>query len=244
MALQKTYLIIEGKKVPTKVYRENRRSVRASVGKNAVILRMPAFLNRDQESQQLDWFENWVKEQISKNDSLKNRFFGKNYQDGDLLRVGARQYLLSIQLTDRKTHSGRLNNGVITLKLAESDQGAHLAKNMRHLLSRIIAQDFLPHISRKVNELNNLYFRKPIKSVNLKYNQSNWGSCSTRGNINLSTRLLFAPEEVIDYVIIHELAHLEEMNHSSRFWKLVANAMPDYKGKEKWLKENGHLCSF
>jgi predicted metal-dependent hydrolase len=66
-----------------------------------------------------------------------------------------------------------------------------------------------------------MYFQKPIKSVNLKYNLSNWGSCSTKGNINLSTRLLFAPDDVIDYVIIHELAHLLEMNHSPHFWAIV-----------------------
>jgi predicted metal-dependent hydrolase len=78
----------------------------------------------------------------------------------------------------------------------------------------------------------------------LKYNQTNWGSCSTRGNINLSTRLLFAPDDVIDYVIIHELAHLLEMNHSNRFWNIVKKAMPEYREKEVWLKKNGHLCDF
>ncbi|MCB0682671.1 MAG: M48 family metallopeptidase, partial [Saprospiraceae bacterium] len=63
-------------------------------------------------------------------------------------------------------------------------------------------------------------------------------------NINLSTRLLFAPPKVIDYVIIHELAHLVEMNHSRRFWDLVAAAMPDYEEQEKWLKKFGHRCDF
>ena len=78
----------------------------------------------------------------------------------------------------------------------------------------------------------------------MKYNHSNWGSCSSKGNINLSTRLLFAPDDVIDYVIIHELAHRIEMNHSPRFWKLVSDAMPDYKEKEKWLKVHGGKLGF
>jgi predicted metal-dependent hydrolase len=56
--------------------------------------------------------------------------------------------------------------------------------------------------------------------------------------------LLFAPAEVIDYIIIHELAHLVEMNHSDRFWALVAAAMPDYVEKERWLKVNDHHCQF
>ena len=64
------------------------------------------------------------------------------------------------------------------------------------------------------------------------------------GNINISTRLLFAPDDVLEYVCIHELAHLIEHNHSQRFWMLVAQAMPDYTAKETWLKEKGDACRF
>jgi predicted metal-dependent hydrolase len=95
-----------------------------------------------------------------------------------------------------------------------------------------------------VNELNFQFFKKPIKSVNFKYNHSNWGSCSQSGNLNFSSRLLFAPDDVQDYVIIHELAHLVELNHSDRFWKLVSDAMPNYAEKEKWLKVNSNACRF
>ena len=111
-------------------------------------------------------------------------------------------------------------------------------------MSRVIADDFLPEIARRVQEWNKIYFRKAIKSIRLKYNHSNWGSCSQDGNINLSSRLLFAPDDVIDYVIVHELSHLVEMNHSDRFWKVVADVMPNYEEKEKWLSKNGALCDF
>ena len=76
------------------------------------------------------------------------------------------------------------------------------------------------------------------------FNSSNWGSCSSNKIINLSTRLLFAPPEVIDYVIIHELAHLVEANHSKRFWDLVASKMPNYKEQEQWLKTHGRHLDF
>ena len=78
----------------------------------------------------------------------------------------------------------------------------------------------------------------------LKYNTSSWGTCSSSKNINLSTRLLFAPDGVIEYVCIHELAHMLEMNHSERFWNLVERAMPDYKEKIDWLKQNEDQCWF
>ena len=67
-----------------------------------------------------------------------------------------------------------------------------------------------------------------------------WGSCSRSNNLNFSWRLVMAPLEVIDYVVAHEVAHLEHKNHSRRFWDKVAGLDPDYKQRRKWLKENGH----
>ena len=131
------------------------------------------------------------------------------------------------------------------IELPEGLEPASRNKSIKTLLSRVIAKDFYPHIVRRVRELNaQFYHLANIKSVSLKYNTSNWGSCSTSGNINLSTRLFFAPDGVIDYVIIHELAHFFEHNHSHRFWAKVAEAMPDYKVYEDWLTEHGSECDF
>ena len=69
--------------------------------------------------------------------------------------------------------------------------------------------------------------------------QSRWGSCSGKKNLNFSYRLIMAPREAIDYVIIHELCHLRQMNHSVKFWKEVSDIMPEYKQHEKHLKDEG-----
>jgi predicted metal-dependent hydrolase len=68
--------------------------------------------------------------------------------------------------------------------------------------------------------------------------RSRWGSCSRRGTISLNWRLIQTPVSVRDYVILHELAHLKEMNHSKRFWREVARLCPDYKEAENWLKRH------
>lgn len=68
-----------------------------------------------------------------------------------------------------------------------------------------------------------------------------WGSCARRGTLSFSWRLVMAPPEIIDYVIVHELAHLAEMNHSRRFWEKVESLLPDYRERRSWLKENGHM---
>jgi predicted metal-dependent hydrolase len=68
-----------------------------------------------------------------------------------------------------------------------------------------------------------------------------WGSCSGKGRLSFAWRLVMAPEDVIDYVIVHELAHIERHDHSKAFWSLVGEIMPDYRDKKKWLKENSGL---
>jgi hypothetical protein len=66
-----------------------------------------------------------------------------------------------------------------------------------------------------------------------------WGSCSARGTLSFTWRLVMAPLEVVDYVVVHELCHLKELNHSRAFWMRVETILPDYKQKRKWLKDNG-----
>ncbi len=70
--------------------------------------------------------------------------------------------------------------------------------------------------------------------------KSRWGSCARNGRLTFSWRLAMAPLEVVNYVVAHEIAHLDEMNHSSRFWAKVESIFPGYKVQRKWLKDNGH----
>lgn len=72
--------------------------------------------------------------------------------------------------------------------------------------------------------------------VTIRGQKSRWGSCSRKGNLSFNWKLMMAPEAVIDYVVIHELAHLKEMNHSKRFWQLVAQHCPEWRECKKWLR--------
>ena len=78
--------------------------------------------------------------------------------------------------------------------------------------------------------------------ITIREQKTRWGSCTSEGNLNFNWRLIFAPEEVVDYIVVHELAHRKEMNHSRAFYDVVASVLPDYKVQEKWLKENGEKC--
>lgn len=76
-------------------------------------------------------------------------------------------------------------------------------------------------------------------TISIRDQKTRWGSCSSKGNLSFSWRLILAPPKVLDYVVVHELCHRKEMNHSPRFWVLVESMIPDYKTHRKWLKENG-----
>ena len=75
--------------------------------------------------------------------------------------------------------------------------------------------------------------------ITVRDQKTRWGSCSQTGNLNFNFRLILAPPEVLDYVVVHELCHRRQMNHFAQFWQEVARVLPDYRERKAWLTENG-----
>ena len=97
------------------------------------------------------------------------------------------------------------------------------------------AVEYIPKRVKYYAEKENFVYNK----ITIKNLVSRWGSCSTKGNLNFNFLLMLTPDYVIDYIVVHELCHLREMNHSEKFWAEVEKIMPDYQRAELWLKQNG-----
>jgi predicted metal-dependent hydrolase len=110
---------------------------------------------------------------------------------------------------------------------------AHLARRVRDHLAGVVQRELAARSRRLARQID-----KPVKRVGVRDTRSRWGSCSSSGHLSFSWRLVFAPEAVVDYVVAHEVAHLAEMNHGPRFWRLVATLVPDSTGPRAWLKRH------
>jgi predicted metal-dependent hydrolase len=113
------------------------------------------------------------------------------------------------------------------------------AKSRMHDWYKNQAKEIIAERTKTIAEKLNLkYFSLKISNA-----KTNWGSCGPKNSLNFNWRLIMAPEGVIDYVIIHELMHIPEKNHSRHFWDKVAAVMPEYKNARKWLRENSKVLT-
>lgn len=136
------------------------------------------------------------------------------------------------------------------LKIIRAGNDVELAGSLN------IPQDLLPHagdaiidwykrqalitITERVDRYSRLTGLK-YKSIRISSASRRLASCGCRGTLNFSWRIILAPLEIIDYIVVHEMSHLEHMNHSKKFWDKVKSIMPGYAERKKWLKDNGHL---
>lgn len=162
------------------------------------------------------------------------------FRDGQELSLLGKSFTIRVADGAGATSRARTSDGIVSVTLAGSLSKKQRKKHINTLSRRAISNCLLPDLRARVEALNARHFNYELGGVRIKDQLTRWGSYSKRtNNIYLNFRLLFAPEEMLDYVIIHELAHIKELNHSRDFWGLVSGAMPDFRERKRWLRENG-----
>lgn len=213
-----------------KIIRSKRKSIALEIGRDAkLIVRAPLRANLKFIEAIVKSKSNWI---FQKQLQFKEKYSlvkdKKFISDEEFLYLGN-----LYKLKYRKSH--------VTLDLENyfylSDKYENSAKAVFQYWYKEKAYEKL--LERTVLFANQAGFT--FNKIKISNARGRWGSCSYNGNINFSWRLIMAPLEVLDYVVVHELSHLKHRDHSSRFWNRVASIMPNYKIHRQWLKNNGHL---
>jgi hypothetical protein len=231
--------------VPVKIIVEARNSSRVALGKNEIIVRLPKHISVADKEKTLKQFLVWARQQIEEKKYYHEHQHTVEYYQGRILKIYGKEFKTEIEFT--ATGKNKLSyRGDATLKIYLLENQPHKKQilEIQRFLLRFTEKYFLPELQKRTLYWNDIYFKERIEKVDVKHTISRWGSCSSSRKISFATKLLLLPQIIIDYVIIHELAHLKEMNHSPKFWKHVENVMPDYKTHRKWLQQNGSKIHF
>lgn len=218
-----------------KIVRSNRKTIGLHLSKDAKLtIKAPLGVSQKEIESIVEKKRNWIVEKINE---LKIKDINKPiacYENGAVFYYLGKPKKLIIN-KDKKT----------ALKIAEecfylSEYHLPHAAGLFRYFYKEQSRRFFNNRAREISKHTGIDF----KVLKISEAKKRWGSCSSSGNLNISWRLLMAPEYVINYILIHELAHRVELNHSRRFWDIVERIDPNYKISEKWLKDNSMLLEF
>lgn len=195
-----------------------------------LILRLPIHFSRKKIPKLIEKNKKWIEKNINIMRNRQQKFIKKRFVEGELFLYLGKTYPLHI--TNNSSHPLLFQNGFFLSAQYLSSASVVFESWYRKEASQIIPE--------RVKLLSEIY-GIPYEAVKISSAQKRWGSCSAGNTLRFSWRLLLAPMSVIDYVIVHELAHTSEKNHSRNFWKKVEIMMANYKEERKWLNANGYL---
>ena len=213
---------------PDKIIRSKRKSLAVCIDNfGAVIVRAPLRLSEDKIFAFLQEKESWIQDKKSKKQSVGLSLPPENLDGYTFLILGERCQITLIE--GKKIGFDKEN---YRLFLPKENAKARLQKWLKENAKRI----FSNVAEQKAKEMTLSY-----KSVRISSAKTRWGTCSVDNRLCFTFRLLYAPKDVIEYVIVHELSHVKHKNHSQSFWKEVEKYVPDWKKRRKWLKDHAIL---
>jgi len=214
------------------IIRSRRRTIAIQIKEDAsVVVRAPVGMAEAEVRDFVIKHSVWIEKKQNEIKKKLAEYVPKRFTNGESFLYLGRYY--RIRMNGNQKEPLVFNNGFY---IRDGISGTRL-KELFIKLYRQVAR-------RVISERVRIYsdkFRYKYNKLKITGAEKRWGSCSSKGSLNFSWRLVMAPLDVIDYVVVHELVHLVEKNHSRRFWATVEFMMPEYKERRKWLKNNGHL---
>ncbi len=222
---------IRGFDVPYVVKRSQRaRYARLEVGRDTgLVVVVPRGYRLERVPELLEEKGAWVLRKLAGVSTAGAALAGRGLETGDAVPYLGRSLELVVRQDGRRGATVVLEQGTLVVVLGSSSLGPEVALERWY---RAQAEKTIREKAEDVSARLGLAYGR----LTIRGQRTRWGSCSQRGNLSFNWKLMMAPEPVIDYVVVHEIAHLREMNHSKRFWKLVADNCPRWRVYRKWLK--------
>jgi len=221
----KIYNIQDAFDFPLKVIkspRAKRLTLRIDSKDRLAMLSLPPRCTQKQAISFIEKHQDWVIESLSKLPQMQR------FSSGQQISLFGKNII--IQHAPEKRWGARVENGV--LYVSGSSEFTH--RRVKDYIKKQAQKTFL-NLSQKLAKKINCQ----VNDVVIKDTKSRWGSCSSLNNINYNWRLALAPQEVIDYIVAHEVSHLAHQDHSEEFWECVASLCPNYQKGQDWLKQHG-----
>lgn len=221
------------------LHKQDRRDVKITVDLvDGVVVYAPVTLTEDKVKHLISQKARWISAKLAELDEVQTNVQPKEFVSGEKLPYLGRKYRLKVHREPVDKASIGLKQGKFKAVVPKNWPQDKVQTVLESQLIEWYRYHGLKKITERSSHYENLLGVTPT-SINLRTQHKRWGTCTPKGHIYLNWRLVMAPIRVIDYVIVHELAHLLERDHNKQFWNLVKSILPNYEQQKEWLRVNG-----
>ncbi len=230
-------------KITYKVVRsDKRKTVGLAVDpKEGVIVTAPDGVEEEELKTVVKDRAGWILEKMELLREIKEPALTKEFMSGEKLQYLGRRYMLKIDEADIDNPDVTLKYGKFFITIPKDT--SERRKTVRNALLEWYYDHALDKLKERVKRYADKVGVEP-NSVKVKHQQKRWGSCTKDKDLLFNWRIIMAPMSIVDYVVVHELCHLKEKNHTDAFWRSVKSVIPDHEERKEWLRVNGPLLVF
>jgi len=222
-------------KIDVRVTQSDRKSMKLSVSADGTVLvEAPKAMSKKQITALIDQKKSWIISKVKQRNAAGTLYNNLLGTDAEKISYLGRECVLKLEETEATKAWVKLKNGELIVYSNDTSP-----ETVKSLVEKWFREKTKAEVEFWIKCYQPQFDQVPNRIV-IKEQKKRWGSCSNKNNLNFNWRLSMMPTWVIAYIVLHELCHFEELNHSSAFWESVEKRMPEYEKANQWLKDNGH----
>lgn len=239
MQNDKYFIEINNGKINYSIVKTKRKTIGITVDRNGKVkVSAPLYVSEKEIREVVQEKTDWIAKKVNEVRKRNLNTVPKEFVSGEEFLYLGEKYTLKIAELDLANPEVLMQTDTIVVYIFKGLTGESRKQVVKETLVKWYRQCFTEVVEERIEKYS-LHLNVSPRKVVVKDQKTRWGSCSEKGNINLNWRLVMAPIEIIDYVVVHELCHLRIMNHSKDFWNLIESILPNYRENREWLKVNG-----